>query len=68
MDNVWIKCRLDRSLGNNERFTIFPRATMEYLDMCASDHIPIRICFALERADPTRGRFFVDKRMLSKAV
>ncbi|WZZ27085.1 hypothetical protein YC2023_010486 [Brassica napus] len=31
--------------------------------MCASDHIPIRICFALERADPTRGRFFIDKRI-----
>ncbi|XP_033134315.1 uncharacterized protein LOC117127769 [Brassica rapa] len=66
-DNVWVQCRLDRSFGNDEWFSLFPRASSEYLDMWASDHRPLRISFALERVDPHRGRFFFDKRMLSKA-
>ena len=40
---------------------------MEYLEMWASDHRPIRICFSLERQDPHRGRFFFYKKMLSKS-
>lgn len=40
---------------------------MEYLELWASDHRPIRVCFALERDDPKRNMFFFDKRYLNKA-
>ena len=66
-DNVWVQCRLDRSFGNNEWFSLFPRSNMEYLELWASDHRPIRICFALEKDDPSRNRFFFDKRFINKA-
>ena len=66
-ERVWVQCRLDRSFGNNEWFSLFPRSSMEYLELWASDHRPIRICFALERDDPKRSRFFFDKRYLNKA-
>ncbi|KAG2294893.1 hypothetical protein Bca52824_041562 [Brassica carinata] len=65
-EKVWVQCRLDRSFGNSEWFSLFPRSNMEYLDMWASDHRPIRICFALERDAPNKRRFFFDKRMLSR--
>ncbi|KAL0711802.1 hypothetical protein Bca4012_018780 [Brassica carinata] len=39
---------------------------MEYLELWASDHRPIRINFALEKEDSRKGRFFFDKRMLSR--
>lgn len=39
---------------------------MEYLELWASDQFPIRICFAMERDDPKRNRFFFDKRYLNK--
>ena len=65
-DKVWVQCRLDRSFGNSEWFSLFPRSNMEYLELWASNHHPIRICFALERDDPTRSRFFFDKRLLSR--
>lgn len=61
MDNVWVKCQLDRSFGNNEWFTLFPRASMEYLEMWTPDHRPIRICFALERADLVEEEFSLIK-------
>ena len=66
-DNVCVQCRLDRSFGNNEWFSLFPRSNMEYLELWASDHRPIRICFALEKDDPSRNRFFFDKRFINKA-
>ena len=62
----WVQCRLDRSFGNDEWFSLFPRANMEYLELWASDHRPIRVCFALERDNPSKSRFFFDKRMLSR--
>lgn len=65
-ENVWVQCRLDRSFGNNEWFTLFPRSSMEYLELWASDHRPIRICFALENNNHSKRRFFFDKRMLSR--
>ena len=34
--------------------------------MWASDHRPIRISFALENDTSRKGRFFFDKRMLSR--
>lgn len=65
-EDVWVQCRLDRSFGNSEWFSLFPKVNMEYLEMWASDHRPIRICFALENDASRKGRFFVDKRMLSR--
>lgn len=65
-ENVWVQCRLDRSFGNNEWFSLFPRSSMEYLELWASDHRPIRICFALENTNHSKRRFFLDKRMLSR--
>lgn len=58
---------MDRSFGNDEWFSLFPRSNMEYLEMWASDHQPIRICFALERDDPKRNRIFFDKRLIYKS-
>ncbi|KAG2332083.1 hypothetical protein Bca52824_003263 [Brassica carinata] len=65
-ENVWVQCRLDRSFGNSEWFSLFPKSNMEYLEMWASDHRPIRVSFALEKEDSRKGRFFFDKRMLSR--
>ena len=62
----WVQCRLDRGFGNSEWLSLFPRANVEYLDLWASDHRPIRVCFSLERDNPMKGRFFFDKRMLSR--
>lgn len=62
-ENGWVQCRLDRSFGNSEWFSMFPRANMEYHDMWASDHRPTRVCFSLERDSPVKGQFFFDKRM-----
>ncbi|KAH0873667.1 LOW QUALITY PROTEIN: hypothetical protein HID58_071029 [Brassica napus] len=64
--NGWVKCRLDRSFGNSDWFALFPRSNLEYLELWASDHRPIRVCFALERDSPTKSRFQFDKRMLSR--
>ena len=44
-DNVWIQCRLDRSIGNDEWFQLFPRANLEYLEMWPSDLIIGRSCY-----------------------
>ncbi|KAG2310142.1 hypothetical protein Bca52824_021699 [Brassica carinata] len=49
-ENVWVQCRLDRSFGNSEWFSLFPKSNMD---------------FALEKED-SKGRFFFDKRMLSR--
>ncbi|KAG2331652.1 hypothetical protein Bca52824_002832 [Brassica carinata] len=65
-EKVWVQCRLDRSFGNSEWFSLFPKSSMEYLELWASDHRPIRINFALEKEDSRKGRFFFDKRMLSR--
>lgn len=65
-EHGWVQCRLDRCLSNSVWLSLFPRANMEYLDLWASDHRPIRVCFSLERDNPMKGRFFFDKRMLSR--
>lgn len=65
-EKVWVQCRLDRSFGNSEWFTLFPRVKMEYLDMFGSDHRPIRICFAHEAFGSHSSRFFFDKRMMKQ--
>ena len=67
-ENGWVKCELDRSFGNNNWFSLFPKTNMEYLELWASDHRPIFIGFALEKEDVRKGRFFFDKRMLSREV
>ncbi|CAA7036116.1 unnamed protein product [Microthlaspi erraticum] len=63
-----INCKLRgaSSFGNDEWFQLFPRSQVEYLDMWASDHRPLRVSFALETEDPSRGRFYFDKRMIEK--
>lgn len=65
-DRAWVQCRLDRSFGNSEWFSLFPRSNMEYLEMWASDHRPIRILFVLEKEDPSRSTFFFDNRCINK--
>lgn len=65
-EKVWVQCRLDRSFGNSEWFSLFPKSNMEYLEMWASDHRPIIVSFALEKEVSKKGRFFFDKRMLSR--
>ena len=62
----WVQCKLDRCFVNSEWLALFPRANLEYLDLWASDHRPIRVCFSLERDNPMKRRFFFDKRMLSR--
>lgn len=64
-EQVWVQCRLDRSFGNSEWFSLFPKSSMEYLELWGSDHRPIRISFALEKVDSRKSQFFFDKRMLS---
>lgn len=61
MDNVWVKCRLDRSFGNNEWFIFFFRVSMEYFEMWMFDYRSIRICFVLERVDLVEEEFFLIK-------
>ena len=65
-EKVWVQCRLDRSFGNSEWFSLFPRVKIEYLDMFGSDHRPIRICFAHEAFGSHSSRFFFDKRMMKR--
>lgn len=64
-NNMWIQCYLDRALGNEAWYCIFPRVQAEYLERIGSDHRPILIRFANENVSRT-GRFMFDKRWLSK--
>lgn len=48
-DRVWVQCRLDCSFGNSEWFSLFPRSTIEYLELWAADHRPIRMFCAGKR-------------------
>ncbi|XP_010472251.1 PREDICTED: uncharacterized protein LOC104751896 [Camelina sativa] len=64
-ENVWVQCRLDRSFGNAEWFTLFPRAKTEYLEMMGSDHRPILTRLVGEDTCH-RGRFCFDKRLINK--
>lgn len=65
-DRVWVLCRLDRSFGNDEWFQHFPRSSLKYMDMWASDHRLILLSFLLEEASTGKGRFYFDKRMIGK--
>lgn len=67
-DDVWIQCRLDRSFGNDQWFQLFPRSSVEYMNLWVSDYRPIRTCFALEGEEPGQGRFYFDKRLVKKEV
>lgn len=57
---------MDWSFGNDEWFNLFPRANTKYLSMWASDHRPIRVCFTREIDSSAKGRFYFDKRMISR--
>lgn len=61
-EDDWVQCKLDRSLGNSEWFSSYPRSNCEYLELWASDHRPIHISFALERENLNKRRFFFDKK------
>lgn len=65
-DNVWVKCRLDRSFGNNQWYHLFPHSETEYMRMWGSDHRPIKVTFAWEPGDRGRGRFYFDQRLIKK--
>lgn len=67
-DKGWVKCRLDRSFGNDAWFRIFPRAQTEYLEMRASDHHPIKVDFVYEPDDRGKGRFYFDSSCLENLV
>ncbi|KAG7583258.1 Reverse transcriptase domain [Arabidopsis suecica] len=64
-NNMWIQCRLDRALGNEAWFHLFPRAQAEYLDRIGSDHRPLFVRFASENMS-RRGRFMFNKRWINK--
>ncbi|KAG7536410.1 Reverse transcriptase domain [Arabidopsis suecica] len=64
-NNQWVQCRLDRVLGNEAWFQIFPRAQAEYLERIGSDHRPLFLRFVNENMSRT-GRFMFDKRWISK--
>ncbi|KAG7593406.1 Reverse transcriptase domain [Arabidopsis thaliana x Arabidopsis arenosa] len=64
-NNLWIQCRLDRALGNEAWFHLFPRAQAEYLERIGSDHRPVFVRFVNENMS-RRGRFLFDKRWTSK--
>ena len=64
-DEVWVQCRLDRCFGNDEWFNLFPRASVEYGGMWASDHRHLLIGFVLELQERQRGRFYLDNRMFA---
>ena len=60
-----MQCRLDRCFGNDEWFNLFPRASVEYGGMWASDHRHLLIGFVLELQERQRGRFYLDNRMFA---
>lgn len=39
-EDDWVQCKLDRSLGNSEWFSSYPRSSCEYLELWASDQDP----------------------------
>lgn len=65
-DHVWIQCRLDCGIGNDEWLRLFPQSSTEYMSTWSSNHRPLRIEFALEPESLKRGRFYFDKRMYGK--
>ncbi|CAA7034492.1 unnamed protein product [Microthlaspi erraticum] len=56
-DKVRVQWRLDRSFGNDGWYQLFPCSQLEYMDMWASDHRPLKVCFAMETELLNRGRF-----------
>ncbi|KAG7572529.1 hypothetical protein ISN44_As09g008890 [Arabidopsis suecica] len=64
-NNQWIQCCLDRALGNEAWFHLFPRVQAEFLERIGSDHRPLFLRFVSENISRT-GRFMFDKRWTSK--
>ncbi|CAA7047268.1 unnamed protein product [Microthlaspi erraticum] len=54
-DKVRVQWRLDRSFGNDGWYQLFPCSQLEYMDMWASDHRPLKVCFAMETELLNRG-------------
>lgn len=65
-DKVWVKCRLDRSFGNDQWFQLFPHCKTEYMRMYRSDYRPIRVNFSLETDEKGPGRFYFDQRLIRR--
>lgn len=62
-----VKCRLDRSLGNNEWHILFPCSFVEYLGMIGSDHRPI-VATIEDKIIKFRRPFRFDKRWIGRKV
>ena len=63
--NHWVQCCLDRALGNEAWFCLFPRAQSEFLQRIGSDHRPLLVRFVNENMS-RHGRFMFDKHWISK--
>ncbi|KAF8105323.1 hypothetical protein N665_0158s0012 [Sinapis alba] len=62
---VMVRCRLDRSLANEDWHTLFPCSYTEYLGMISSDHRPV-VAYLENKAPKRRGQFRFDKRWVSQ--
>lgn len=65
-ENGWVQCKVYRGFGNDGWFARFPKASVEYLELWASDHRAIVISFAAENEATNKRRFLFDKRMISR--
>lgn len=63
--NDVVRCRLDRTITNNQWFDIFFAGRCEYLKFEASDHKPIVTCFDVTRKKK-KGLFRFDRRLKDK--
>lgn len=64
-NKLWVQCRLDRALGIEAWFQIFPQTQAEYLERIGSDHRPVFTRFVNENMSQ-RGWFLFNKRWISK--
>ncbi|XP_010513742.1 PREDICTED: uncharacterized protein LOC104789794 [Camelina sativa] len=64
-NNMWIQCCLDRALGNEAWFQLFPRVQGEYMERIGSDHRALLLRLANDNVSRS-GRFIFNKRWISK--
>ena len=60
-----VRCRLDRTLANEDWHTLFPCSYTEYLGMVASDHHPM-VAHLDNKITKRRGQFCFDKRWIGQ--
>lgn len=63
--NNIIRCRLDRSMGNEDWYDMFSHTNVEYLHFMGSDHRPIMTHFLSKKMFGTK-KFRFDKCWLTK--